>query len=89
MNKQISPDCFSYDPLADRTANEAIRAISEKWRGIAHFARWTIINDDHPNEPYPHGLYFEGWSAKPDFAAGECAAPFSFPLTFSSTEGGV
>lgn len=29
-------------------------------RGVQQ-VRVTIVNDDYPNPPYPHGIWIEGW----------------------------
>lgn len=35
----------------------------DRWRdeGVTQ-TRVTIVNDEYPNPPYPHGVWFEGWT---------------------------
>lgn len=44
----------------------------------AKWLRFTIVSDDYPKPPYPHGLYVEGWVEKMGPTTKE--APFSYPL---------
>jgi hypothetical protein len=35
-----------------------------------------MVDDVHPQQPYPNGLYFEGWEQRP-----EVQPDFNYPLT--------
>jgi hypothetical protein len=41
------------------------KAVLDGWHdeGVKQF-RCTLVNDEFPHEPYPHGVYFEGWTDK-------------------------
>lgn len=47
--------------------------------------RVTVVSDEYPNEPYPHGYYFEGWTDKHarqlPFGEAEPGKGISPPLT--------
>jgi hypothetical protein len=79
---EIAPDCFSFRELpADGDMGAIQREIGEQWNGQIEWCRFTIVSDEHPNPPYPHGVYFEGWSKAPHRhdPPGKCA-PFNYPL---------
>lgn len=52
---------FCYWSLDDYT-EEKRAEVSDRWRkqGVKR-ARITLINDEFPHEPYPHGYWLEGW----------------------------
>jgi hypothetical protein len=73
------PTFFSYvspEELAAKGIRAAMHEATVAFRDEGCvFGRWTIVNDEHPNEPYPHGLYFEGWTEVPI-----PQPPFNYPL---------
>ena len=73
------PESYSYRELPN-DPRDAIKLFQEmadiQRRGGATFFRYTIISPEHPKEPYPYGLYVEGWDKEPNVQA-----PFNYPLT--------
>jgi hypothetical protein len=66
-------------------------AALDKWReeGVRQL-RFTIVNDEYPHPPYPHGVWVEGWTDKRArmLPFGEAEAPdkgCSPPLTAMPT----
>jgi hypothetical protein len=69
---KINPDFVAPEPTAatyhafltedEYRAGEHER-IFDGWRdsGVKH-ARVTIVNDEYPHDPYPHGIWLEGWT---------------------------
>ncbi len=78
------PDFYSFvDFEPSETFEERRQASIElQSEGGATFGRFTIITDEHPNEPYPHGFYIEGWRERP-----REQPPFNYPLTAALTQG--
>jgi hypothetical protein len=60
---------------------EAREAFYRRWRehGVEQ-VRLTLVNDEYPHPPYPHGVWIEGWTDKHAFMLpfGEGGSP---PLT--------
>lgn len=82
--KPIEPDLFAFRPKGNgEWSLDAVADIARSFEGNAvGWFRLTIINDEHPKPPYPHGVYFEGWSVSPYKMDPPCKeAEFSFPLT--------
>jgi hypothetical protein len=73
-----APTLFAFRELgAAGSADEQIKKAADVLReGGATWLRATIINDEYPKPPYPHGLYIEGWLVRPDEEP-----EFNFPLT--------
>jgi hypothetical protein len=72
------PTLFSYRTLEQIEAAgmpAVLQELAEIWQEDCRFARVTLVSDDYPNEPYPHGLYFEGWETVPAEQP-----PFNYPL---------
>lgn len=76
------PDCFSFFPEGDGAwITSAQRQSVDLWHGKCEEGRWTIVNAEHPDPRYCHGLYFEGWSVAPcRMDPPHKAAPFNYPL---------
>ncbi len=81
-----APDFYSYRPLPvlvgdtdEERVDESRLILQEMMRALreqgATSVRWTAISPEYPKEPYPHGLYVEGWKVRPDEQP-----PFSYPL---------
>ncbi len=72
------PNFFSYVDLEPRETFEARchASIELQKADGATFARFTIVNDEFPKEPYPHGFYIKGWRERP-----AVQPPFDYPLT--------
>jgi hypothetical protein len=69
---RIDPDFVMPDPtpanffctVSEEEFTEAFRAdLIARWRqaGVKQM-RTTLINDQYPQEPYPHGVWVEGWT---------------------------
>jgi len=78
------PDMYSFRPLAE--TNEACRAAFAEMaefmreRG-AEEIRMTIVSPEYPMQPYPDGLYVEGWLTAPHkMETPHKAAPFNYPI---------
>lgn len=67
VRPEIEPDHFSFRELpADGDIQSVTQdACEEMWKRGVEEIRATIVSDEYPREPYPHGLYFEGWSTAP------------------------
>lgn len=54
---------FFYYCSEDEYRAGAWHSVMDEWRdqGVKQ-TRVTIVNDEYPNEPYPHGVWFEGWT---------------------------
>jgi len=82
---EIEPTFFMYEPLpADR--EDSPRIIAEMSKRMqtngATFARLTLVSQEYPSPPYPHGYYLEGWAVDPArMDPPGKQAPFNFPLT--------
>jgi hypothetical protein len=80
---EIEPDCFMFREFrADSDFRSLKNEIVEALKIEVEWARWTLIDDEHPLPPYPNGLYFEAWIVAPwlhDPPGKE--ASFNFPLT--------
>lgn len=76
----MEPTHFSFVSLEPRDTFEERRRHSFNLMAQdgATFWRVTVVSDEYPNEPYPHGLYIEGWLERPAEQP-----PFNFPLTKS------
>jgi hypothetical protein len=71
---RVNPDFVVPEPTAanffaflteDEYSREGAGAIFEKWRGEGcKQARLTLVNEEFPNDPYPHGYWLEGWTDK-------------------------
>ena len=100
MNKyKINPDFVAPEPTpADFFAfltEEEYQAgdrepIFDRWRdeGVQQ-VRLTIVNAEYPNDPYPHGVWFEGWrdpKAQQLPFGGEYQGGVWPPLTFQPEE---
>ena len=96
LRPEIAPDCFSFSPLPEGgDLAPLMREMKEEWEREEHpwqtthprWGRFTVVNDEFPNPPYPPGIYFEGWSIEPwkhDPPGKE--APFNYPLTFDAQQ---
>ena len=78
------PDLFSHRDLPDYHADEPalFREMAEGMKEVGGtFFRFTIVSDEYPQPPYPHGLYVEGWLVDPARmeVPGKQAA-FNYPL---------
>jgi hypothetical protein len=69
---RINPDFVVPEPTAatffamlteEQYSFEAASDIFADWKqkGVKQ-SRLTIINDEYPHEPYPHGYWLEGWT---------------------------
>jgi hypothetical protein len=81
---EIAPDRFNFRKLDGRTVAELADEIVAEWCANGSppaWRRFTVVNVEFPNEPYPPGVYAEGWSIAPwkhDPPGRE--APFNYPL---------
>jgi hypothetical protein len=80
---------FCYWTLDDYSDEKRIEVI-DGWRekGVKQL-RITIINDEYPHEPYPHGYWLEGWTDERarqlPFGEAETAdGPIWPPLTYGN-----
>jgi hypothetical protein len=73
-NYRVNPNYVPPEPTAAKffatISEEEYQAgeherIFEGWRkdGVQQ-VRLTLINDQYPNPPYPHGVWIEGWTDK-------------------------
>jgi hypothetical protein len=80
----VEPVHFGYRPLPESPdqAPTLFREMAELQRAHgATFWRFTVISPEHPQPPYPYGLYVEGF-VPPEGPWRQ--APFGFPLTATS-----
>ena len=91
----IEPNCFAFQDLDGSEPADVVREASirfmqemrETWGDTVKFARLTVVNDEHPNPPYPSAIYFEGWSLEPwKHDPPGRVGPFNYPLI--ALEGG-
>lgn len=81
---EIDPSHFSFSELpVDGDIETILKAEAERMIGEhgCEEVRLTIVSDEFPNDGYPHGLYFEGWSLAPNRhdPPGK-PAPFNYPM---------
>lgn len=88
--REMAPDMYGFRDLPDDPKDTLAlwHEMGEIMR--EHGATWfrmTIVSDDYPMPPYPHGLYMEGWRVDPARMDPPArSAPFNYPLVAQNTE---
>lgn len=54
-------DMFGFCKLGEYSEAEHRRQFDWMREAGAKQGRVTIVSEEYPNQPYPHGYYFEGW----------------------------